>query len=462
MPERHEQLLQTLTQEYRQAFPRSEQGQERAAKVLVDGISHGARTYRPFPLRVRAARGAHITEAGGDSLIDYWQGHFANILGHNPPVVTEGLAAMLQEGYGLQTGLPEEREAEFAEVLARATSADQVRLTTSGTLATMYALMIARAYTGRTMVLKVGGGWHGANPLALKGVAHSDDGYDHVDSAGVPSSAEQEIVVTRYNDVDALERVFGTYGDQIAAFIFEPCPSIAGFIPATDEYMQAARHLTSHHGALLILDEVITGFRYCASGAQSLYGVQADLSTYGKVIGGGMPIAAVAGRSDLLALIGENARPRVWFNGGTYSAHPLSVEGGLLMLRHLIAHEDELYPALAEKGERLRQGIERVMAKHGVLARCTGGGNEVIQGSSLGTVYFPLHEDLEPRGAEELNDPRLCDVTMTERVLKLGLLLQGVNVMHGLGAISMAHTEEVLERTLEAFDAVAQRIRAEA
>ncbi len=462
MPERHERLLQTLAQEYRQAFPRSEQGQQRAERVLVDGISHGARTYQPYPLRVRAARGAQITVADGSLLTDYWQGHFANILGHNPPEVTKGLAAMLQAGYGLQTGLPEDREAEYAEVLAQAIGADQVRLTTSGTLATMYALMIARAYTRRTMVLKVGGGWHGANPLALKGVAHRDNGYDHVDSAGIPSSAEQEIMVTRYNDVEALEQVFRRYGDQIAAFIFEPCPSIAGFIPATAEYMGAARRLTEHHGALLILDEVITGFRYCASGAQKLYGVQADLSTFGKVIGGGMPIAAVVGRSDLLALISENASPRVWFNGGTYSAHPLSVLGGLLLLRHLIEHEQEIYRTLADKGERLRQGVERVMAEHEVLARCTGGGNEVIEGSSLGTVYFPLQNDLQPERAEDLNDPHLCDVTMTERVLKLGLLLQGVNVIHGLGAISMAHTEEDLERTLTAFDTVAQRIRAQA
>jgi glutamate-1-semialdehyde 2,1-aminomutase len=460
MPERHERLLNALTQEYRQAYAPSGAAHERASRVLVDGISHGARTHNPFPLRIRAAQGAHITEVGGRRLLDYWQGHYANILGHNPPEVTQGLVAMLQAGYGLQTGLPEEREAEYAELLAQTTGADQVRLTTSGTLATMYALMVARAYTGRKLVLKVGGGWHGANPLALKGVAHSDGGYDRIDSAGISSSADQEILVTRFNDVEALELVFALYGDQIAAFIFEPCPSIAGFIPSSPAYMQAARRLTAQHGALLILDEVITGFRYCASGAQRLYGVQADLTTYGKIIGGGMPIAAVAGRADLMALIREGASPRVWFNGGTYSAHPLSVLGALLMLRYLVAHEDEVYPALAAQGERLRQGIEEAMAAEGVLARCTGRGNAAVQGSSLSTVYFPLQEDLAPQGPEALHDPRLCDLTLAEPVLKIGLLLQGVNVVHGLGALSMAHTEADLERTWAAFGALAQRIRA--
>ena len=460
MPDRHQRLLTALTDEYQQAFPRSREGHQRAVSVLVDGISHGARTYAPFPLRVRAALGARVTDDDGNEIVDYWQGHYANVLGHNPPEVTHGLIAMLQQGYGLQTGLPEEREVEYAELLAKATGADQVRLTTSGTLATMYALMIARAYTGRKLVLKVGGGWHGANPLALKGVGQANGNYNRIDSAGISSSADEEILVTRYNDVEALERVFAAVGDQIAAFIFEPCPSVAGFIPTSPAYMDTARRLTAHHGSLLVLDEVITGFRYCAAGAQRLYGVQADLSTYGKVIGGGMPIAAVAGRADLMALIGEQATPRVWFNGGTYSAHPLSVLGGLLLLRHLIAHEATIYPELAAKGERLRQGVERAMAESGVLARCTGAGNDIIRGGSLSTVYFPLRDDLMPQGPEDLHNPSLCDVTLVERVLKLGLLLQGVNVMHGLGAVSTAHADADLERTWSAFDALAQRIRA--
>jgi glutamate-1-semialdehyde 2,1-aminomutase len=309
-------------------------------------------------------------------------------------------------------------------------------------------------------MVKVGGGWHGANPLALKGVAHTDEGYDRVDSAGMSAATDDEIIITRFNDVAALERVFRDHGDRIAAFIFEPCPSVAGFIPASREFMRAARELTAHHGSVLILDEVITGFRYCPSGAQSLYGVQADLSTYGKVIGGGMPIAAVAGRADLMALTSEGTSPRVWFNGGTYSAHPLSLTAGTAMLRYLLAHGDAVYPELSARGATLRQGIERAFRSRGVLARCTGEGNDVIQGSSLATVYFPRRADLYPQGPDDLSDPRLCDLELRETVLKLGLLLEGVHVVHGLGALSLAHGEPELARTLEAFDRVAERIRA--
>ncbi len=460
MPESSRPLLEQLVDEYGQVFSASADSHARALRVLVDGISHGARTFAPYPFRVKAAQGAYVTDQDGHRLLDYWQGHYGNILGHNPPEITEPLISSLRKDYGLQTGLPEEAQTDLAEMLVRLTGHDQVRLTTSGTLATMYALMIARAYTNRNLVLKVGGGWHGANPLALKGVAHSDNGYDHVDSAGMSSCTEEEILVIRFNDTEALESAFVDHGDRIAAFIFEPCPSIAGFIPATLEFMQAARRLTEEYGAMLVLDEVITGFRYCASGAQSLYGVQADLSTFGKIMGGGMPVAAVAGQRDLMATVSEAAEPRVWFNGGTYSAHPLSVLAALTMLRHLETHQHEIYPELSRMGERLRRGIEQVMQSRDILARCTGYGNGVVPESSLTAVYFPRQDDLHPTAPDELNDPELCDVTMTERVLKLGLLLRGVNVMHGLGALSTAHSEKDVQQTLAAFDDIAARIKA--
>jgi glutamate-1-semialdehyde 2,1-aminomutase len=459
MSDSHAHLIRELTESYAREFCNSAQSHTRSLDVLVDGISHGARTYRPFPVRVQAAQGAWITDIDGHRTVDYWQGHYANILGHNPPEITERLVESLQAGYGLQTGLPEEQEIAYASLLAQTTGAEQVRLTTSGTLATMYALMIARAYTGRKVVVKVGGGWHGANPLALKGVTRSETGFDSVDSAGVSSATDDEIIVTRFNDVEALGRVFAALGNRIAAFIFEPCPSVAGFIPATLEFMQTARRLTAQYGAILILDEVITGFRYCACGAQRFYGVQADLSTYGKVIGGGMPIAAVVGRSDLMSLTSEQATPRVWFNGGTYSAHPLSLTAGLAMLRYLIEHQNTLYAELNRRGAELRRRVEEVFAGRGVLGRCTGEGNDVIPGSSLGAVYFPRQADLVPQTPDDLNNPSLYDLELRETVLKLGLLLNGVNVSHGLGAVSLAHGEQELDYTCEAFDRVALQIR---
>ena len=457
----HEHLLNSLRQEYEVKYPASKAAHARARGVLVDGINHGARLFKPYPFRVTAAQGGRVTDVDGNELVDYWQGHYANILGHNPAVVRQALVAELEHGLGLQTGLPEELETDFAAALAKATGAERVRLTTAGTLATMYAIMLARGYTQRKLVIKVAGGWHGASPLALKGVGRSQTGFDRVDSAGVPQATDEEIVLTRFNDVDNLRKLFRSLGDRIACFICEPCQGSGGFIPATPEYMAAARELTTHYGALLILDEVITGFRYCAGGVQKLYGVQADLTTFGKIVGGGMPVSAVTGRADVMDLASEDQPQRVWFNGGTFCAHPLALVAGKTMIEYLVAHENEVYPVLAARGEVLRQGIERVFADRGVLARCTGHPNAAITGGSLASVYFPLRDDHVPSSVDDLMDPALCDVVLREQALKLGLLLNNVNVSHGLGALSTAHTDEDLQRTFQAFDAFALRLRAE-
>jgi len=457
-PYRHERLLARLRAEYEEHFADSRAAHARANAVLVDGVSHGARSFDPYPFYVRQAGGAHVTTVEGHQLIDFWQGHYTNILGHNPPLVREALIDALQCGAGLHTGMMEEAHTEYSRLLAETTGSDRVRLTTAGTLATMYAIMLARGYTGRRLIVKIAGGWHGANPMALKGIGRGEGSFDAVDSAGVPQTTGDEIVVTPFNDVDTLHKLFRSLGDRIACLIFEPCLGNAGFIPATAAFMSAARRLTEQYGALLILDEVITGFRFCAGGVQKLYGVRADLSTYGKVIGGGMPMSAVVGREDVMSLASARSENRVWFNGGTFSSHPLALLAGQVMLSYLRDREEALYPALSARGDALRQGIEQAFADRGVLARCTGYGNDAIPGGSLATIYFPERDDLSPRSAEDMTDPRLTDVRLREEGLKLGLLLHGVNVVHGLGALSTAHTDADLARVFEACDAFAKRL----
>ncbi len=456
---RHERLLQELRQEYEARFPLSRTAHTQSERWLVDGGSHGVRLFEPYPFHITAAAGATVTDLDGHEILDFWQGHYANILGHNPEPIRNELVATLTSGYGLLTGLPEDFEAEYAQALATAVGAERVRLTTAGTLATMYAIMLARAHTRRRLVLKLSGGWHGANPMALKGVSHTASGFDQVDSAGVPVSTGDEIIVTPLNDVESLRKIFRAVGDRIACFIFEPCMGAAGFTPASGEFMCTARELTERYGALLILDEVITGFRYAASGVQSLYDVTPDLSTFGKIIGGGMPISAVLGRGEVMGLAGKETPERVWFNGGTFSAHTLCLQAGLTMIRYLKAHQEELYPRLRALGERMRTGIERVFADRGVLAKCTGHGNDRVPGSSLFTVSFPTRDDVFPASAEDLSDSRLTHVALREQAFKLSLLLHGVNVVHGGGALSYSHSEADLEQVFEACDAFALRLK---
>ncbi|MFX1402831.1 MAG: aminotransferase class III-fold pyridoxal phosphate-dependent enzyme, partial [Promethearchaeota archaeon] len=390
--------------------------------------------------------------------------------------VTTALAQAFGEGQGLQTGFTERLQVEVAETLCRQTGAERVRFTTSGTLATMYAILLARAFTGREWVLKVGGGWHGAQPWGLKGVRfHGADGYGLVETPGLPPSCDAQVLVTRFNDPDALCSAFQRHGDGIACFIVEPFVGGGGLIPATGEYLHTARQLTEEYGVVLIFDEVISGFRFHAGAVGSLYGIQADLMALGKAIGGGMPLAAVAGRGAILdqagrgarnkvgrgarPKVGREARPQVWFNGGTYSGHPACLLAAKAMLTYLVEHQDRVYPRLAELGQQARLAVERALAEEGIYARCTGYPNDVLPGSSLAQVNFPYDEGHELLHPEDVNDPTRCDVVLRDSVFRLAMLLEDVNVAHGLGALSTAHHGREVDLLAEACRRAGRRIK---
>jgi glutamate-1-semialdehyde 2,1-aminomutase len=320
----------------------------------------------------------------------------------------------------------------------------------------MYAVLLARAYTKRNLVLKVGGGWHGAQPWGLKGVGFHQ-GFQQADSEGLPAVLTEEVLVTRFNDTEALHTVFQQQGDRIACFIIEPFIGAGGFLPAHREYITEARRLTAHHGAVLIFDEVIAGFRFRAGNVGALYGVQPDLATFGKAMGGGMPVSAVAGRAELLDLVSRHHN-RVKFSGGTYSAHPLAMLAACTAMQYLVEHEAEIYPRLAQLGEQARRIIERTFETEGIYARCTGYGNEVIPGSSLVSVRFPYKRGRAMESPADVHDPAACDDFLTEHVLRLALLLENVHTMHGLGALSVEHTEKDLAFLEEAVRRAARRI----
>jgi glutamate-1-semialdehyde 2,1-aminomutase len=422
------------------------------------------RLIEPFPPRITAAHGAWVEDEDRHHILDFFQGHYVNVLGHNPEPVTSTLAQALQDGYGLETGFTDRLQVECAEILCRQTGAERVRFTTSGSLATMYAMLLARAFTQRDKVMKAGGGWHGAQPWGLKGVSFRADpdgrrGFGQVETRGLPSTLSKEVLVTRFNDVDMLENDFRQHGDALACFIVEPFIGAGGFIPALPEYLKTARALTRHHGALLIFDEVIDGFRFRAGDAGRLYGIQPDLATLGKAMGGGMPVSAVTGRADVMSLVGREKSRQVKFSGGTFSAHPASLLAAKASMTYLVEHEQELYPRLAELGEKARRTVEAAFMEQGIYARCTGYGNEAIPGSSLAMTHFPYEEDCQLTTPDDVSDPDVCDVTLRERVLKLGLLLEDIHVHHGLGALSAAHTEDDIAFLGQACRRVARRIK---
>ena len=453
-------LIAELSAAYRQHSPRSAALHEQAGRVMVDGGNHALRLIEPFPPRIAGAKGAWLRDEDGHAILDFWQGHFANILGHNPPVVTEKLAQAFAEGSGLQTGFADRTQIEAAEILCRQTGAERARFTTSGTLATMYAILLARAYTGRDLIMKVSGGWHGAQPWGLVGVSfHETGGFEGLESAGLPSAVSEEVVLTPYNDPQQLEDDFRRSGDRLACFIVEPYMGAAGGLPATREYLQTARRLSEHYGVVLILDEVISGFRFRAGDMGSMYGVRPDLATFGKVMGGGMPVTAVAGRADIMDLVGRRGGGKVKFSGGTYSGHPASLLAAKTLMAYLAEHEAGIYPRLAELGNKARAILEGIFAAEGIYARCTGYSPEIQPGSSLVLLHLPHRPDQSLQSAKDTLDPAVCDHVLSEHVLQLAMLLEDVHISHGLGSLTMAHTEDDLTFLGQAYARVARRIK---
>ena len=453
-------LLTKLGDEHHRRSPRSASIHEKACRHLVDGGSHGIRIVEPFPPRITEALGGWIVDEDGHRILDLWQGHMANVLGHNPEVVTSALSEAFAQGFGTQSGMVDALQAELAELICRLTGAERMRFTTSGSLSTMYSVLMARSFTGRDIVMKVGGGWHGAQPLLLKGVAYRDDGvgFDGVDSKGLPPSLTDRIVVTSYNDPQRLADDFAEVGDNLACLILEPMLGAGGAIAATSEYLSLARELCTKHGALLILDEMITGFRFQPGGLGALYGVTPDLAIYGKALGGGMPVAAVAGRAEVMAEAGRETGPRVAFSGGTYSAHPSSMLASKVFLEHLENHADEIYPRLGELGSAMRRGIESSFAEGGILACCTGAIDELDCGSSMVTVHFPREESVVLDNPEAVFDPQRCDIELREKVLGLSMLVEDVHLLLAHGAASTAHTDKDVDFLTEAFRRAAERI----
>jgi len=454
------QLMFDLKEEYARRFPLSAAQHKKAQKYLVDGGSHTMRLSRPFPLRIVTARGAWIQDEDDHQILDFWQGHLSTILGYNPKVVSSEVARLFSNDFGLQTGFADQLQTEAAAILCRQTGAERVRFTTSGSLASMYAIMLARSFTRRDRVMKVGGGWHGGQPWALKGVGYKTKDnfpFQGIESEGIPSSITESVIVTGFNDPERLRDHFRQYGDQTACFIVEPFIGAGGLIPASSEYLQLARELTQQYGSLLIFDEVIAGFRFRAGNIGALYGIQPDLAVFGKIMGGGMPVAAVGGRADIMGLAGHDQGCKVAFSGGTYSAHPASLLAAKTMMKYLVENEQEVYPQLAEFGEKMRRTIESAFNEEGIYARCTGYGNEVLPGSAFAFIHFPYKEETQLLRPEDLFDPAVCDVQLRQEILHLALLIEDVYLVHGHGVVSTAHTHADLDVLKQACLQVARR-----
>jgi glutamate-1-semialdehyde 2,1-aminomutase len=339
----------------------------RAQAVIPGGVNSPVRAFRAVggtPRFIRRAEGAYLWDENGRRYIDYIGSWGPMILGHGHPAVVEAVQRALRDGFSF--GAPTEREIELAEAIcAHLPAVEQLRLVSSGTEAGMSCIRLARGFTGRTLFVKFEGCYHGHADALLVKAGSGLATFGHPTSAGVPDEVAQHTLVLPYNDVEALEACFARHADQLAAVMLEPIAGNMNFVRASLPFMRRLRELCSQHGALLIIDEVMTGFRVALGGAQSLYAAQipgffADLTVLGKVIGGGMPLAAFGGRREVMAKLAPLGGV---YQAGTLSGNPVATACGLATLREI--EKPGFFDALGARTGQLVDGLSSVARESG-------------------------------------------------------------------------------------------------
>ncbi|MDP6207923.1 MAG: glutamate-1-semialdehyde 2,1-aminomutase, partial [Roseibacillus sp.] len=349
-----------------------------ARAVIPGGVNSPVRAFRNVdgePFFVRRAKGCRIEDVDGRSLIDYLGTWGPAILGHAPTVLTNTVHEVAKDG--LSFGIPNPFEVEMARMICGwVPSVEKVRMVNSGTEATMSAVRLARGFTGRDKIIKFEGHYHGHVDSLLVAAGSGALTHGEPDSAGIPRSFAAETITLPFNLPGRVEEVFAQFGDEIAAVILEPYPANAGFVFPQPGYLALLRELTSRHGALLIFDEVMTGFRLARGGVQELTGITPDLCAMGKVIGGGLPVGAFGGRADIMEHLAPDGPV---YQAGTLSGNPVAMAVGLAQLREL--EKQDGYRRLEEIGQHFENGVRGIIAERGLPYRFNRAG-------SMWCLYF--------------------------------------------------------------------------
>lgn len=408
----------------------------RAKAVIPGGVNSPVRAFRNVdgdPFFVQAAKGAYITDADGRQLIDYIGTWGPAILGHAPEVVLNAVHAAVDNGLGY--GIPTPSEVDMAEMITRLVpSVEKVRMVNSGTEATMSAIRLARGYTGRRKIIKFIGCYHGHVDSLLVAAGSGALTFGEPDSAGVPREMTQLTITIPFNDRTAVEKAFEVHGADIAAIIVEPFPANAGLYFPQNDFLHFLREITLRYDSLLIFDEVMTGFRVAPGGVQQIAGITPDLTCMGKIIGGGLPVGAFGGRADIMDKLSPIGPV---YQAGTLSGNPVAMAAGLAQLREL--QNSNAYERLEQLGKRLETGIREALSQYGKNYTFHRAG-------SMFCLFFTEEE------VYDLNSAQKADKEIFKRFF-WNMLEQGIYFApspYETGFISTAHTEEDIDRTVEA------------
>ena len=433
--------------EYAAKTTRSRALFEEALLAMPGGNSRTTTFFDPYPFYLQRGQGAHVWDADGNDRVDFNGNYTSLILGHAPPAVVQAVQRAAEAGLSFPG--PTEHEIRLAEVLCRRIpSLERVRFTNSGTEATMNAVRLARAFTGRPKLAKFEGAFHGTHDWVMVSVTpdpKTAGGRRRPKpvawSAGLPPAIVKNVVVLPWNDGDACEAILEKEGASVAAVIVDPLLANAGMIPPAEGFLERLRAVTERLGILMIFDEVIA-FRIAPGGAQERFGVRPDLTTLGKIIGGGLPVGAFGGRADVMSYYDpRGGQPRI-SQGGTFNANPLTMVAGLATLDALTP---EAYARLDALGERLRSGVARLLAATRRKGQVTGAGS-----------LFWLHWTTGP--LTDYRSTRPKDASLATQIF-MGLLNEGILLtQRGLGACSLAMTDDDIDRFINALARVLARV----
>lgn len=446
----------SIYEQFCRTHPRSEALFRHAKTVIAGGLTHDIRHLHPFPIYVDRANGSRKWDVDGHELIDYWVGHGALILGHRHPIVRQAIAGQLDRG--THYGACHELEVRWAEqVLKLIPWADRVRFVGSGTEATLLAIRLARAATGRSKIIKFEGHFHGWHDYAAVAIRPP---FDRPVSAGVPQGVVADILICPPNDWDAF-MALASDRDDIAGVILEPAGGSCGTIPADHGFLRRLRDFTRAQGVALIFDEVISGFRLAPGGAQQRYGIYPDLTTLAKILAGGLPGGAVVGSAPIMDQLvfrddqTWNREERVW-HAGTFNANPLSAAAGVATLPLLA--DGQVQSVADRAGQALRNGVAEVIKTLGVDAAVYG------ESSIVNLFLQPHRHGLALDQPDSTFDHHLLMDHPNQEAyhrLRCALILHGVDFPLFHGWVSAAHSDEDIEKTIRAFEAALRLMRDE-
>ncbi|MCA1927085.1 MAG: aminotransferase class III-fold pyridoxal phosphate-dependent enzyme [Calditerrivibrio sp.] len=424
--------MEKIFKEYTERFKKSLDIFNINKDLFPKGVNHDIRFYKPFPIVVSKGSGSKIYTVDDIEILDIWMGHYANILGHCNPSAREAINKVT--GDMLQMGILHRWQGELGELIKEAVpEMELMRFCTSGTEATMYVTRVAKRFTGRDIVAKIEGGWHGGN---------TDLSFD----VKPPYSGFKDGVISLpFNDVEKTIEILDRFKMKIAAIILEPILGAGGGIKVENEYLKTIRKYCDENGTLLIYDETITGFRFRYGSIYPIIGIKPDLFTMGKIIGGGFAIGLYGGRRDVMSII-QNGD--IITGGGTFSAHPVTMAAGIATLKVLKGAD---YSKLNEMGDKLRDRVSNLFSKTDIKAFVSGFGSMIA-------IHFYNSENIN----------RICPSTFLgdidsekENLFKILMILNGVYTMHSGGAISFAHSVDDIEKIYNAYKYSLERMENE-